>query len=311
MSNNHITISDNRERIIQFLEEVIIEPKKIMRKWAEITRQTPAFKIGYVGQHLASLITGVQGSASGARGDDLNDGTEVKTCNKLDQVDKCKSCGARVMRIEKVCGECESDQIDRRDDSKWLFSVRNDQELEEYCQLKRLFLLLFDYPEFDRGNYDNIRITAFEIYPREAQGEVFRHLITNHYRNIYLPKIDSMKKANPMNLHPFGIQFYKCHPVLTFSCIIKNVDSAPEILIEQYIEPEQERPRPLDMPSCLLKKKEWEALVEKKHIKRSDFTGKTLSQLQKMLGFIPAEWLDDIKLRDIVSVTQKKKYERK
>ena len=123
------------------------------------------------------------------------------------------------MRIETVCGKCGSPEIERKEDSKWLFSVRNEQELKEYCQLERLFLLLFDYPAFDSGNFDDIRISSYEIHPREQQGKVFRQLITNHYHNIYLPKIDAQKKANPMNLHPFGIQFYKCHPVMTFSCI--------------------------------------------------------------------------------------------
>lgn len=68
-----------------------------MEYWAEITNQTPAAKIGYIGQHLASLITGVKGTGSGARGDDLADKTEVKSCNKTDQADKCKNCGARVV----------------------------------------------------------------------------------------------------------------------------------------------------------------------------------------------------------------------
>ena len=310
MSNNHITIENNREKIVRFIEEVIVEPKKIMRKWAEITRQTPAFKIGYVGQHMASLITGVQGSASGARGEDLVDGTEVKTCNKLDQADKCKDCGARVMRIESVCGNCGSDNIERHEDSKWLFSVRNEQELQEYCDLERLFLLLFDYPGFNNGNFDDIRISSYEIYPREPQGKVFRQLIANHYKNIYLPKIEAMKKANPMNLHPFGIQFYKCHPVMTFSCTIKDVDTSPEIIIDRYVEPREERPCPLDMPSHLLNKNEWAMLIENGHIGHYDINHIVPSKLQVQYPTLPSEWLDDIKLRNIVSVTQKKQYRR-
>ena len=106
-----ISISDNLNLVTSFLQEVIISPKKTLTAWAKITNQTPAAKIGYVGQHLASLITGVKGTGTGARGDDLADGTEVKSCNKIDQVDKCKDCGERVLRIEDICSSCGSPKI--------------------------------------------------------------------------------------------------------------------------------------------------------------------------------------------------------
>lgn len=64
------------------------ESRAGLRKWSKLTNQTPAAKIGYLGQHLASLITGVSGIGSGARGDDLSDGTEVKSSNKVGQVDE-------------------------------------------------------------------------------------------------------------------------------------------------------------------------------------------------------------------------------
>ena len=88
-----ITIDNNLELVEQFLNELIVSPKRLLRNWASITNQTPAAKIGYIGQHLASLLTGVKGTRTGARGNDLEDGTEVKSCNKVDQADKCKDCG--------------------------------------------------------------------------------------------------------------------------------------------------------------------------------------------------------------------------
>ena len=162
-----ISISDNLNLVTTFLQEVIISPKKTLTAWAKITNQTPAAKIGYVGQHLASLITGVKGTGTGARGDDLADGTEVKSCNKIDQVDKCKDCGERVLRIEDICSSCGSKNIDRKDDSKWLFTIRDEHELNQYLQMDRVFLLLLDYPKFDLDDFNDIRISAFEIYPME------------------------------------------------------------------------------------------------------------------------------------------------
>lgn len=325
MSNREsslITIDDNVNRIKRFIEEVIIRPKSVLRKWSEVTRQTPAFKIGYVGQHLASLITGVQGTSTGARGDDLADHTEVKSCNKIDQSDKCRSCGGRVMRYENKCGVCGSTDIDRKDDSKWLFSVRSEEELNQYLKMQRILLLLFDYPGFDQADFSDMRISAYEIYPYMKEGEVFRSLITNHYRNIYLPKTRVNNKANPMNLHPFGIQFYKCHPHIVFQATIKNVDVEPVLNMDKYIDPGTEREPALSMPSDLLQVEEWDLLMKDVNYPRLEVLMQspcTRDQLRRMprkdrlkiIPYIDAETLDIVPLRNIVSITQKRKYLRR
>lgn len=297
-----ILIDDNLSQIERFIAEAVIEPKHIMKRWSLVTGQTPAVKIGYVGQHLASLITGVPGSGSGARGDDLIDGTEVKSCNKVDQVDKCKSCGAHVMRYEEKCPSCESTRIDRKDDSKWLFSIRDEHELRQYENLDRILLILMDYPNFDAGDYRDIRISSYEIYPKEDRMKVFVELIRNHFYNIYMPKVtgqlrEGMTKGNPMNLHPFGYQFYKCNPILTFSCTIKNIDTKPEILIDEdkYVTPTQDRNVELQsllMPTDLLNDKEWDILLE-----NADFQ----SEIRPFLrADIPLDWLKSIPKRDKV-----------
>ncbi len=63
-----VTIGDNKKQILEFIDDIIITPKATLKKWSAITNQTPAVKLGYIGQHLASLITGVKGTGSGARG---------------------------------------------------------------------------------------------------------------------------------------------------------------------------------------------------------------------------------------------------
>ena len=87
-----ITIRDNERLIKDFILDMIITPGRLAHKWAAITNQTPNLKIGYPAQHLASLITGMQGTATGARGNDIVDGSEVKACSKVDQLDKCRNC---------------------------------------------------------------------------------------------------------------------------------------------------------------------------------------------------------------------------
>lgn len=321
-----ISIGDNEQKIKAFINDLIIAPRKALLSWSEITSQTPAAKIGYLGQHLASLITGVKGTSSGARGDDLEDGTEVKSCNKVDQVDKCKDCGSRVMRHEEMCPDCGSANIERRNDSKWLFSIRDEHELEQYLNLDRVLLILMDYPKFADNDFSDIRISAFEIYPKEERMKVFGELITNHYRNIYREKADKGRKTNPMNLHPFLFQFHKCNPLPVFEAVIKDIDVNPEIVINKLVPPGHERGadmEPVPMPSCLLKPKEWDCLLEKldfnKEIKPAFKKDTTFEDFKKMsskaksevMPFLNEKQRGAIPLREIVSVTQKQHYSRK
>ncbi len=129
-----ITIHDNIKHITSFLSEVILGPRQHMAKWSQITNQTPNLKIGYPGQHLASLITGIPGTATGARGEDIADGTEVKSCSRIDQVDKCRCCRKNVMRSQLTCPNCGSKSIKRNNDSKWLIAIRNEKELDLYLR---------------------------------------------------------------------------------------------------------------------------------------------------------------------------------
>lgn len=335
-NSQYITIDNNLEKIKQFINEIIIIPKHALTRWAMVTNQTPAAKIGYVGQHLTSLITGIPGTGSGARGDDLADGSEVKSCSKVDQADKCKDCGARVLRLETKCSVCGSENIDRKDDSKWLFSIRDQHELDQYKNLDRVVLLLMDYPNFDDDDFKDIRISVFEIYPKDPRMSIFNDLISNHYYNIFLPKQEAKQKTNPMNLHPWSFQFYKCNPIKTFECTIKGIDTNPVILIDSnsYIEPNRERDeslKPLPMPSDLLKAKEWDEMLSKadyyqdveplldrsylqekglNSLSQYQFAQLSLKDKSKALPFLDQKLRGFISLRPIVSVRQKKHYQR-
>lgn len=323
--SSKITITDNEKKIKQFINDLIIAPRKLLLYWSDITNQTPSAKIGYIGQHLASLITGVKGTRSGARGDDLEDGTEVKSCNKTEQVDICDKCKSRVMRHEKTCPKCGSSEIKRRDDSKWLFSVRDEHELKQYLNLDRVFLLLFDYPGFDKNDFSDIRISAFEIYPKNNRMKVFCDLISNHYNNIYKPKAKRMAKTNPMNLHPWLFQFYKCNPILMFQAVIKDIDNNPDIEIQKFVLPESSPHTDMEtipMPSHLLKSDEWDCLLEnldfdtdihpflKKDVSKEIFANMNDKEKSEIMPSLNERQRDIIPLRKIVSVTQKEHYTR-
>jgi hypothetical protein len=231
------------------------------------------------------------------------------------------------MRYETICSNCGSDKIMRKDDSKWLFSVRDEKELNQYLQMDRIFLLLMDYPNFDKNDFKDIRISSYEIYPKDNRMKEFGNLLKNHYYNIFKPKQEAKQHTNPMNFHPFSYQFYKCNPILTFSCTIHNIDTTPKIIIDQknYVEPNIERTKllpSLRMPTALLKEQEWKELLQKydykklqgqminKPIDKIEFETKNIKDKTKILPFLDENSREVLSMREIVSVRQKKQYQR-
>ena len=73
------------------IKDLYIDLRAKVNAWSKITQQTPQARMGYVGQHLVSVVTGYPGGKSGARGydlviDDERHG-EIKTCYR---VESCK-----------------------------------------------------------------------------------------------------------------------------------------------------------------------------------------------------------------------------
>ena len=244
-----VTIGNNKARIKEFLSDVILAPRARIMAWSRITNQTPNLKIGYPGQHLASLITGIPGTGTGARGDDIADGTEVKSCSRVDQVDTCLDCASNVFRVQTSCPKCGSSNIRRNNDSKWLITIHNRDELNLYLnEIPRTLFLISDYPNFDEGDYDTLRFTSFEIWNQSERAAAFRQILKDYLEKIYSKHTarDRDKTPAPKNFWPYSYQFYMCNPIKTFECIIRNAGTEPEIEITHYVDPRADRK---DMPS--------------------------------------------------------------
>jgi len=297
-----ITINDNENKIKQFLTDLIIEPRIKALRWSQITNQTPNLKVGYPAQHLASLITGMKGVKTGARGDDLIDGTEIKGCSRLDQLDKCNDCEEKILRTESKCPACNSEDIKRNNDSKWLFTIRSENDLTVLTDhVERILLIISDYPYFDENNFEDIRIQAFEIWTHSNRHENFSILMRNYYEKIYLghKEKNSAKTPAPKNFWPYSFQFFMCNPIKTFSCIITNANTEPSISIDYLLEPKANRTsiESEPMPVSLLKPKELTYLTTKLN----------LTKLQvKELSFIDENTRGYLSLRDtdIISVAK-------
>jgi len=187
------------------LKDLYVDLRRKVRQWSEVTRQTPQARMGYVGQHLVSAVTGHSGGRSGARGHDLvlPDGAhgEIKTCSRVDQLGSCKSCGAAVSSVETTCAECEGVDILRKDDSKWLITCKNEAELADLFQAERFYLVLFDFANVHEAVDINARI--WRLDPRTP---AFAYCMVDYFFNI---QAKSQSKA-PFNLWPFKLKFLTC-----------------------------------------------------------------------------------------------------
>jgi hypothetical protein len=153
-NNKLITIHRNKELIEKLLIDLVLTPRLKALEWSKITKQTPNLKIGYPSQHLASLVLGMEGAKTGARGHDIVDGSEVKSCSRVDQLDSCNDCGEKILRIEPQCSNCASTNIKRMDDSKWLFTIRSEKDLNVLLEdVDRVVLSIADYPDFATSGY--------------------------------------------------------------------------------------------------------------------------------------------------------------
>ncbi|TAD99797.1 MAG: MamI family restriction endonuclease [Bacteroidetes bacterium] len=303
-----VTIFDNENQIKQLLLDLVLEPRIKALEWSKITKQTPNMKVGYPGQHLASLVLGMEGAKTGARGNDIVDGSEVKSCSRVDQLDSCKDCNEKILRTETVCPSCKSKNIERMNDSKWLFTIRNENDLKVLTKdVDRIVLALADYPDFDKGNFEDLRFQVFEIWTKSARNKHFITLMTNYYEKIYLShKIKNPKKTPaPKNFWPYSFQFYMCNPIKILDCIVENANLNPQIIIKNYVSPLADRSKinSENMPIAFLNKEELLLISQKTQI--------DLDKINTKLPFLSEKQRLSLSLRDTDRISEAKQpYQR-
>ena len=327
-----ITIHDNERLIKELLKDLVLLPRLKALEWSKITKQTPNMKIGYPGQHLASLALGMEGARTGARGDDIIDGSEVKSCSRVDQLDTCADCGKKVLRLESNCSNCNSKNIKRMDDSKWLFTIRSENDIKILLDdVDRVVLTIADYPDFSNGNFDDLRFQIFEIWTKSPRCKHFRALIDNYYHKIYLEHKakDPKKTPAPKNFWPFSYQFYMCNPIKILSCMVKDANTKPKIDIEYFVEPETDRSKLAvePMPTELLSKDEFNLLLDLPQtvleslvfdnslievMKELQKTKPDIKKMKALMPYLSEEARSILPLRDTDKISEaKSQYQRK
>lgn len=131
----------NREQRLELakclIEEQVIKQRHLLSHWSTITAQSSMIDTGYIAQHLVSLQTQIAGQGMRGKGDDLCDGSEVKSANFLDSLDKNDATAPR-----------------------WNFTAVTKDIMERFLEYTAIYLLSIDY---DTNNNFRIRIWKVNI----------------------------------------------------------------------------------------------------------------------------------------------------
>ena len=112
---------ERKELATQLLEEQVSEQREKLNHWSAITAQSSQIDTGYIAQHLVSLQTQIAGQGMRGKGDDLCDGSEVKSANFLDSLDKKGATAPR-----------------------WNFTAVTRQIMERFLEYPAVYLLSMD-----------------------------------------------------------------------------------------------------------------------------------------------------------------------
>ena len=197
----------------QLLRDLYIDLRAKANFWSALTKQTPQARMGYIGQHLVSVVTGYQGARTGARGRDLilpeNAHGEIKTCYRVDQLGSCKDCHAAVSSIEAACSICGSENIDRKKDSKWLINIRDDAEFSRILEPAYYYFVLFEPIE----NHSDVQVSIWQADPK-TKG--FAYMLMDYYLNIR----PASESHAALDLWPYHIKFCLTQPTLIYRSTI-------------------------------------------------------------------------------------------
>ena len=290
------TFNTSEELIKECIKDLFLTPKALINKWSKITNQTSQVRIAYPGQHLTSVITGIKGKGTAARGDDLSDGSEIKTCSRVDQLSECNNCGAKVLvwRLNE-CPICKSQDFNEKTDSHWIFPITTKDGLDLLLgKIPRIILILFDKEDL------KINIVRLRAWVIEAQNEYVKQFFSDYYYNNYLKKTKEGKKPAPCNLHPLKFDFFMMEPKLIFNADIDFNKKSVEIKHWNVKNPQIEK-----MPTYILKKDEKELLL------REEIATYGIDKINEKVPFVPEAKRKHLKMRKKILKTYKEKYMRR
>jgi len=148
----------------QLLEEQVNAQRVKLNHWSTITAQSSQIDTGYIAQHLVSLQTQIAGQGMRGKGDDLSDGSEVKSANFLDSLDKKGATAPR-----------------------WNFTAVTRSIMEEFLNYSSLYLL-----SMDLNTHGRFRVRIWKINVLEH--DILRSRYIEWMNTLGYSKFDSDKE---------------------------------------------------------------------------------------------------------------------
>lgn len=105
--------------------------------------------------------------------------------------------------------------INRKDDSKWLIAIRNNDEFAKLLDPYRYYFVLFEFESIYDSNNNDIIASIWEVDPK-SKG--FAYCMIDYYLNI---RSQSTSKA-PFNMWPHMLKFALTEPTLIYRSKITN-----------------------------------------------------------------------------------------
>jgi len=121
----------------KLLQELVVDHREKLHFWRKLTDQPAQIDTGYVAQHLVSLISKTKGDRMRGKGQDLIDGSEVKSANFLDSLDKRGAVAPR-----------------------WNFSSNDLETMESYLKVPAVYLV-----SLDLNPKNKFRIRMWKLHP--------------------------------------------------------------------------------------------------------------------------------------------------
>lgn len=160
----NLSTAERKNLTAKLLQEQILDQRDKLRFWKNLTKQAAQIDTGYIGQHLVSLVTSLPGGGMRGKGDDLIDGSEVKSANFLDSLDKKGAIAPR-----------------------WNFSSNDLNSMNSYLNVPYIFLVSID---LNRDNF--FRARAWKLDPQSHKMFKMRYL--EWMEKLGIPKLSSPKR---------------------------------------------------------------------------------------------------------------------
>jgi hypothetical protein len=138
---SQLSINERKQYILQLLSEQVINQRANLQFWRQLTNQPAQIDTGYIAQHLVSLVTRIKGGGFRGKGDDLADGSEVKSANFLDSEDAKGAVAPR-----------------------WNFTSNDETQMLDYLELPCIYLV-----SIDKDPNDCIRFRIWKLFPKIHQ----------------------------------------------------------------------------------------------------------------------------------------------